>query len=185
MKITAVEITPVQIPMKHAYGEATSIPAAVASIQTDEGVSGVGHVITLYGRQFDLLIAAARELAAQIIGDDPRYPERIHKKILPGGPGSGGIVNNAGAAIDVAVWDVAAKSAGIPLYRMLGGFQNRVPAYASLRLGRTLPTGQLPEIATSLVEQGFRAMKMNVAGPGGIAKDIERVRLVREAIGPD
>src|ERR1051326_2926216 len=87
MKITAVEITPVEIPMKHAYGEAASVPAAVASIQTDEGINGVGHVITLYGRQFELLVAAARELAAQIIGDDPRYPERIHKKILPGGPG--------------------------------------------------------------------------------------------------
>src|SRR5207245_1249261 len=83
--------------------------------------------------------------------------------------------NGATAALDVGVWDLAAKIAGLPLYRLLGGYRNRVPAYASLRLGRALPTEKLPDIASSLVAQGFRAMKMNLGGQATVDAELVRV----------
>jgi L-alanine-DL-glutamate epimerase-like enolase superfamily enzyme len=185
MKITSVEIIPVQAPMEFAYGDATEIPSAIASLKTDEGLEGIGHVTPLYGRQFKSLVVAAEELGEQLVGEDPRRPERIHRKILADGLGTGGNGNNAAAALDVAVWDLAAKAAGQPLYKMLGGYRDRVPVYASLRLGRSLPTGKLPEIAKSLVEQGFGAMKMNLGGQASFDADLERIRVVRETIGRD
>jgi L-alanine-DL-glutamate epimerase-like enolase superfamily enzyme len=102
---------------------------------------------------------------------------------VPDGQG-GGIVNVAAAVLDIAVWDLAAKAANLPLYRLLGGYRNRIPVYASLRLGRDVATADLPEVAASLAEQGFRAMKMNLGGQTSIAADVARVRAVREAIGP-
>jgi L-alanine-DL-glutamate epimerase-like enolase superfamily enzyme len=105
--------------------------------------------------------------------------------MLPDGLGFGGVGNMAAAILDIAVWDLAGKAAGLPLYRLLGGYRNRVPAYASLRLSRAIPTAELPEIAGLLVEQGFRAMKMNLGGQPSIDGEIARVRAVREAIGPE
>src|SRR5581483_2459852 len=95
MKITAVEVIGVQVPMEFAYGDATQIPSAIATIRTDEGLEGLGHVTTLYGRQFKSLIAAVEELAEQLVGEDPRNPERIHRKILADGLGVGGTGNLA------------------------------------------------------------------------------------------
>jgi L-talarate/galactarate dehydratase len=185
MKITSVEIIPIQAPMEFAYGDATEIPSVIARVQTDEGLEGIGHVTLLYGRQFKSIVVGAEELGEQLVGEDPSRPERIHRKILADGLGTGGAGNYAAAALDVAVWDLAAKAAGQPLYKLLGGYRDRVPVYASLRLGRALPTGKLPEIAGSLVEQGFRAMKMNLGGQATIDADLERIRAVRETIGGD
>jgi len=105
----------------------------------------------------------------------------------PGGSwsGSGGIPTQATAALDVAIWDLAAKAAGLPLYRLLGGYRNRVRAYATTRLGRDLSLPELVQTASALVKEGFKAVKMNVAGHPSVAIEVERVRAVREAIGPD
>jgi L-alanine-DL-glutamate epimerase-like enolase superfamily enzyme len=99
--------------------------------------------------------------------------------------GSGGAANVAAAVLDIAVWDLAAKAADMPLHRLLGGYQNRAAAYASLRLGRALTLDALPKVADSLVEQGFRAMKMNLGAESSVEAEVARVRAVREAIGPD
>jgi L-alanine-DL-glutamate epimerase-like enolase superfamily enzyme len=161
------------------------VSAVVVRLQTDEGIEGLGHAITLGDRHFRSLAVAVEELAELLIGEDPRQPERIHRAMLPDGGSTGGIANAAAAALDVGVWDLAGKAAGLPLYRMLGGYRNRIPAYASLRLGRALPTGKLAEIASALVQQGFKAMKMNLGGQATIDAELERVQTVRDAIGPD
>jgi L-alanine-DL-glutamate epimerase-like enolase superfamily enzyme len=91
----------------------------------------------------------------------------------------------ATAAIDIAIWDLTGKAAGLPLWRLLGGFRDRVPAYASLRLGRDKQPAELPGIARSLVEQGFRAMKTNLGPDTSVEVAVNRIRGVREAIGKD
>ncbi len=184
MKIAQVDVLQVRVPLDNPYGAAREVPAAVACLKTDEGLDGVGHVMPLYGRQFRSLVAAVQELAEVIIGADPRRPELVHRKMIPDGTGTGGVGNMAAAALDIAVWDLAAKAAGLPLHRMLGGHKDRVPVYASLRLGREVPAEELPKIARSLVAQGFRAMKMNLGGEATPEADLARVRSVREAIGP-
>lgn len=184
MRVTAVETIPVRVPMEVRYGEIEAVTGVVVRARTDQGIEGVGHAITLSDRSFRSLVVTVQELGELLVGEDPRQPERIHRKIVPDG-GAGGIGNVAAAALDVAVWDLAGKIAGQPLYRLLGGFRNRIPCYASLRLGRSVETPDLPEIAASLVEQGFKAMKTNLGGQPTVGDEVARIRAVREAIGPE
>ncbi|MFI5267031.1 MAG: mandelate racemase/muconate lactonizing enzyme family protein [Chloroflexota bacterium] len=183
MKVTTVEVLPVDVPVDFPYGQARSVPAAVARVRTDDGLEGFGHAMPLYGKNFRSLVVAVEELAELVVGEDPRQPERINHKIAPNP--AGGIGTMATAAIDIAMWDLTAKAAGLPLWRLLGGFRNRVPAYASLRLGRDKQASELPAIARSLVEQGFRAMKTNLGPETSVEVAVNRIRGVREAIGKD
>ena len=183
MKVSAVEVLPVDVPVDFPYGQARSVPAAVARVRTDDGLEGLGHAMPLYGKNFRGLVVTVEELGEMILGEDPRQPERIHHKIAPNP--AGGIVTMATAAIDIAIWDLTGKAAGLPLWRLLGGFRDRVPAYASLRLGRDKQPAELPGIARSLVEQGFRAMKTNLGPDTSVEVAVNRIRGVREAIGKD
>ncbi len=88
------------------------------------------------------------------------------------------------AALDVALWDLLGKTVGQPLAVMLGGGRDRVPCYSSAGLRRHQTPEQLQEDAASMVRQGFRAMKLRL-GSRSVAEDVERARLVREAIGPE
>ena len=87
--------------------------------------------------------------------------------------------------IDIALWDLKAKAAGLPLYKLLGGFTNRIPAYIA---GGYYEEGKgLKELAQEMkqnLEIGAKAVKMKV-GAVPINEDVERVRVVREAVGPD
>ena len=182
MKITSVEVLPVQIPIE---GHVAAVSAAVVRLRTDDGAEGLGHAIPFSPQQFRSMMVAVEALGELLVGQDPTRPERVHRMLLPSGWGLGGVGNVATAALDVAVWDLAAKRAGLPLYRLLGGYRSRVPAYASLRLRLTLAIAELQQVAAPLVAQGFRAVKMNVGGQATVAAEVARVRAVREAIGPD
>jgi len=87
------------------------------------------------------------------------------------------------SAIDGALWDLLGKAAGLPLYRLLGGAQDRVPAYHSGGLWLSRPIDALAREAEGFVAEGFRAVKMRLGLPDP-AEDIARVRAVRDAIGP-
>jgi L-alanine-DL-glutamate epimerase-like enolase superfamily enzyme len=137
----------------------------------------------LYDRGFASILAALRELAGRVVGEDPRQPERLWAKLNPGL--FGGVAALAVAAIDVAVWDLNGKAAGLPLWRLLGGHRRRIPAYASLRLGREHPLDKLPDMAAGLLQEGFRAMKMNLGAEASIEAELARVRAVRGAIDQD
>ncbi len=182
MRITSVEVLRVGIPIDWRRDP---VVAVVARLSTDEGLEGLGHAIPFSGLHFRSLVVAIEELGELLVGEDPQRPEQVHRKLMPSGTGYGGVDNVAASALDIAVWDLAAKRAGLPLHRMLGGYRSRVPAYASLRLGRTIATADLPRVAASLAEQGFRAMKMNLGGQPSIEAEVARVRAVREAIGPE
>ncbi len=182
MKITAVEVLPVEVPIDHPYGAVQTVNAAVAQITTDDGLTGLGHAMPLYSRgTFRSLVAAMEDLGELLLGQDPRQPEALQAKVAPNPPG--GVGTMATAALDVAVWDLTAKAAAMPLWRLLGGFRGRVPAYASLRLGRDKSAAELPGIAISLKEQGFKAMKTNLGPDTSVGVAVERIRGVREAIG--
>jgi L-alanine-DL-glutamate epimerase-like enolase superfamily enzyme len=87
------------------------------------------------------------------------------------------------SALDTACWDVAAQQAGVPLYRYLGGTRPRVPTYASSGLWLDYTTDELLREAQGFVAAGHRAMTMRLGRAPAV--DLERVRLVREAIGPE
>jgi len=181
MKITAVEVQAYRIPIAWRVDP---VVAAVARVRTDDGLEGLGPAIPFSALHVRSLVMAIKELGELLLDEDPRQPERVHRKLMPGGAGNGGNENVAVAALDIAVWDLAARSAGLPLYRVLGGYRDRIPVYASLRLGRDLSPALLAETAAALIEQGFTAVKMNLGGDAGLAADVARVRAVRETIGP-
>ncbi|NJN82460.1 MAG: mandelate racemase/muconate lactonizing enzyme family protein, partial [Caldilineaceae bacterium] len=129
---------------------------------------------------------AIEYFAPLLIGEDPRDVERLwHAMWVPKLVGRRGITTRAISAIDIGLWDLRAKLANMPLYKLLGGFRDRVPTYIA---GGYYEEGKgLDELAQEMVDNvamGATAIKMKV-GALSIREDAERVRVVREAVGPD
>jgi L-alanine-DL-glutamate epimerase-like enolase superfamily enzyme len=158
-------------------------------LRTDQGVEGIG--VTLYGgRMTGSLRTAVEELAAITVGEDPMRIEGIVAKLRQGtgdACGPGGIFTLALSAIDVALWDIKGKLLEQPLWKLLGGHRDRVATYASGSLRRGLTDDQAQRAARTLVQKGFREMKTQMGLPGNPtpAEEVRRVRVVRDAIGPD
>lgn len=163
---------------KHTY---THSGLLIVKVHTDDGVCGVG-----VGAKGDLIVDIIDHLKTLLIGEDPINVERLWNKMwVPKLIGRRGLTTRAIAGIDIALWDLRAKVANLPLYKLLGGFRDRVPTYVA---GGYYEDGKgLKELAQEMVdnvELGARAIKMKV-GAVPIAEDAKRVRVVREAIGPD
>ncbi len=187
MRITSVETIPVSIPInptraiRGSRGGHTTSPFLLVLLRTDEGVTGLGEVsCTPIWSGEDQVTAAhfVEEIAEPcLVGRDPRDVERLARgldRALAGNPFTK-------AGIEMALWDVLGKVAGLPLYRLLGGsVREYVPTKFSVS---GVEPERAAEIAAWAVEQGFRAMKVKVGTDP--EQDLARVRAVREAIGPD
>jgi L-alanine-DL-glutamate epimerase-like enolase superfamily enzyme len=99
--------------------------------------------------------------------------------------GPGGLLHCALAPLDIAVWDAAGKTLGQPLARLLGGFRDRVPAYASDGLWYSLSPADLASAARHHVQEGFPAVKLRLGREPTPDREVRRVEAVREAVGPD
>ena len=193
MKITSFEAATLAIPEDDPLAnmpeeEGRTRPIVILTLHTDQGISGIG--ITFYGGKLtSSLRAAVDELAALTIGEDPMRTEHIIAKLRLAGDaaGPGGIFTLALSAIDIALWDIKGKLLEQPLWKLLGGHRDRVPTYASGSLRRGLNDAQAEKAARILADKGFTQMKTQMALPGNptIADEIRRIRIVRDAIGPD
>jgi L-alanine-DL-glutamate epimerase-like enolase superfamily enzyme len=194
MKITSYETAILNIPeddplanMPEEAGRTR--PVVTLRLRTDAGIEGIGA--TLWGgRLTGGLRAAVDALAELTIGADPQRVEAIIARLngaAAASSGPGGIFTLALAAIDIALWDIKGKALEQPLWKLLGGHRDRVATYASGSLRRGLTHDQAQRAARTLVEKGFVEMKTQMALPGNPppAEEIRRVRVVREAIGPD
>jgi L-alanine-DL-glutamate epimerase-like enolase superfamily enzyme len=162
----------------HTY---THVTLGIVKIETDEGITGIG-----LGSTGPIERATIEYLKTELIGEDPIDVERLwHKMWVPKLVGRRGLTTRAISAIDIGLWDIRGKVAGLPLYKLLGGYRDRVPTYIA---GGYYEEGKgLPELAREMqdnVEMGARAVKMKV-GAVSIREDAERVKVAREAIGPD
>ena len=192
MKIQQVKTNVVRLPAEEPLVGAPvagSMMREYVTVQvfTDDGIEGIG-VTGFGGKIMRALKAAVDDFAELIKGDDPLRYEAIAAKLraaaAPCGPQ--GVAMLALAAIDIALWDIRGKAFGVPLARLLGGLRDRVPAYASGALMRTSPLKDVERAAAALVEKGYRQMKTQMAVDGLTpAQEIERIRVVRNAIGPD
>jgi L-alanine-DL-glutamate epimerase-like enolase superfamily enzyme len=194
MKISRIETHIVRLPSEEplANGPASFGPYrefVTIRIDTDQGLHGVG--LTFFGGAIiGALKKAVEDLGALTIGEDPMRIEAIGYKLrglVADWAGPGGIFTLALSAIDMALWDIKGKALGQPLATLLGGLRDKVPTYASGALMRMFELDHVVKAAPRLVEKGFRQMKMQLALPGDTspAKEVQRARLVREAIGPD
>ena len=137
MKITDLRTVAVRVPVERPTAIATRQLAAreyiLVWIDTDTGHTGIGYTYagTVGGQAvYDLLKDALRPL---LIGQDPQLIERhwaaMYQEVLL--TGRRGAAMRAISAIDIALWDLLGKIADLPLYRLLGGWADAVPAYAS------------------------------------------------------
>ena len=121
-----------------------------------------------------------------LVGQDPLDNEALwHAMWKPKLVGRRGISTRIISGIDIALWDIKGKIAGMPLYKLLGGFTNKVDTYIA---GGYYEEGKgLKELAKEMednIELGARAVKIKV-GAVSINEDVERVRICRESIGPN
>ncbi|MCG8350381.1 MAG: mandelate racemase/muconate lactonizing enzyme family protein [Chloroflexales bacterium] len=185
MKITKISLETYSWPRKqpiangkHTY---TNYGMTLVNIETNEGITGIG-----IGGAGKIARATIAKLTPLLIGEDPLDVERLwHKMWAPKLIGRRGFTTRAISIIDIGLWDLRAKAAGMPLYKLLGGYRDRVPIYIAggyYAEGRGLK--ELAEEMVSYVEMGARAVKMKI-GALPIPEDVARVKAVREAIGPD
>lgn len=199
MKIVRVSATPLNIPVRIdvlGLDRETSLSLCLTEVETDNGL--VGHGMTAITEE-EVIAAAVREVAGPaLVGEDPLATERLWDKLywLLSPRGQTGYASHVIAALDVALWDLKARSLGLPLWRLLGGARRRVPVYATFGFG-FFDREELAEAAKLWVSQGFRRLKMTVGGHAlarrdeprpideVIDEDVRRVRAVREAVGTE
>jgi L-alanine-DL-glutamate epimerase-like enolase superfamily enzyme len=153
---------------------------------TDQGLVGIG--LTFFGGALTPALKAAVDAFGRlVVGEDPTQVESIVAKIrrAAGGSGPGGIFALALSAVDMACWDLKGKAVGQSVCALLGGLRDRAPTYASGALMRPHPVDYLAKAGPRLRDMGFRQMKMQCGSEPTVAASIERVRVMRESIGPD
>jgi len=159
---------------------------ALLELGTDQGLVGIG--LSFFGGALTATLRAAIDaLATLLIGDDPTQTEAIAAKLrrAAGSSGPGGIFTLALSAIDMACWDLKGKALGQSVCALLGGLRDRAPTYASGALMRPHPIDYLAKAGPRLRDMGFRQMKMQCGSEPTVAASVERVRVMRESIGPD
>jgi L-alanine-DL-glutamate epimerase-like enolase superfamily enzyme len=190
VKITDVAVDVLRVPVDRPYSAGGRTVDAnwhvLARIATSDGVEGFGYVV--YPRP-DLMTAighAARELGEHLLGMSVLEPEAAWERLARRGDwvGPGGLLHCALAPLDIAVWDAAGKSIGQPLHRLLGGCRDRLPAYASDGLWVSLSLTDLAASAKRHVADGFGAVKLRLGKEATAELEAERVRAVRDAVGP-
>jgi L-alanine-DL-glutamate epimerase-like enolase superfamily enzyme len=153
----------------------------IVKIETDAGVTGYG-----VGRPRPGEKEFRAQFLSTLVGKDPTMTEAIWSSLWsPKMSGRRGYETRALSSIDIALWDLKAKLAGMPLYKLLGGYRKDIPIYIA---GGYYSTGkghlELQKEMESYVALGARGVKMKV-GAVAIKDDIARIRAVREVIGPD
>jgi L-alanine-DL-glutamate epimerase-like enolase superfamily enzyme len=189
MKITAITATPISFRLPEGktvtmgVGSTTKRDAIVVRVDTDEGLIGWGEAHP--GRSPGAVTSLIRStLAPMLVGmeatDVVGAWQRVHRMQLSShGLGAGACLALSG--IDMALWDIRGKAAGMPLYKLLGGTRRRIPAYAGgIALGYQ-PKESLADEARSYIERGYKALKLRFGD--GVRNDIDRALHVREQLG--
>jgi len=146
----------------------------ITEVLTDEGLTGYGAAEAMWGWGGVHRAAIEGMLKPRLVGKDVFATEEIiqHCRDVPG----------RAWMVENAVWDIVGKAAGLPVYRMWGGFQQRVRAYASW--GRVRSPAQAAEDAHAVREAGFTALKLRFHQPD-LASDLAVVQAIRQALGDE
>lgn len=209
MRIVKVETIPLAYPCSqpfyNAIGKSTQRCCLVVRVHTDDGVVGVGEAAFYGGPMVSTATVIEREIAPKILGLDPLNIEYIWNKLYYDAfqHSRGGIFVCALSGIDMALWDIRGKALRQPVYKLLGGYRNRVKVYAS---GGFYAQGKdkaaLAAELKGYVNQGFDTVKMKVGrtytpmNPCELSdtpdectlrfsEDIQRVIAAREAVGSE
>ena len=186
MKITDVRLEgyswPRAVPISNGKHTYTHSGRTFIFVETDEGITGIG----LAGGDDAIAKAIVEHYKPQLIGQDPFNNERIWDMLWePKLTGRRGLTTRVISGIDIALWDIKGKATNQPVYKLLGGYTDKIPVYIAggyYEEGKGLK--ELQEETRTSVALGAEAVKMKV-GAVPINEDVERVKAVREAMGPD
>ena len=185
MKIERVEVFGVAVPLigeyKNAYRSKSIQKSAIVRITATGGAVGLGNIDLSPGYSKETIEDSLRvletRLAPLVVGMDPTNVHRVLEKIEPAISG----FLDAKAAIEMACVDLSARVAGMPVHGYLGGaVQDRLLFNAWIGI---LPPDEAAKETFEWKQKGFRSAKIKVGG--NIEADRDRVRAVREAVGPD
>jgi len=192
-RITGVKLSSVTLPLPTGISDAkvltgrqkpmTEVAVLFAEITTEAGLEGIGISYSKRAGgpgQF----AHAREIAPVLISEDPSDIAKIWDKLMWAGAsvGRSGLSVQAIAAFDVALWDIKAKRAGLPLAKLLGAHRDSVRCYNTSGGFLHAPIEEMLERAGESLASGIGGIKIKVGHPDN-AVDIARVTAVREKIG--
>ncbi|MDT0300887.1 L-talarate/galactarate dehydratase [Streptomonospora wellingtoniae] len=194
-RVTAVRLSSVTLPLDTPISDAkvltgrqrpmTEVAMLFAEISTESGLDGVGFSYSKRAGgpgQF----AHAAEIAPALLGEDPSDIAKIWEKLAWTGAsvGRGGLAVQAIAAFDIALWDLKAKRARLPLAKLLGAHRDSVRCYNTSGGFLNAPVEEVLEKSNAAVEAGIGGVKLKVGHPDSTV-DLARVRAVREHLGPD
>lgn len=184
MKITHVETWEVKMGLREpytiAYETISQANNIFIRIETNKGITGYGCAapdLEITGETCDTVLQACRDTIIPLLKDsDPLriafILERLRKvKTVVPGP-------SATAMVDMALYDILGKTAGMPIYRLLGGFRKNFRTSVTIGI---LPLDETVKKAVDFARQGFKALK--IKGGSNVDADIEKILKVREAIG--
>ncbi|MBX3440716.1 MAG: mandelate racemase/muconate lactonizing protein [Planctomycetaceae bacterium] len=187
MKITHVEAIPVNVPLKAgmttktSHGVHATSPYVIVRLHTDAGLIGLGEATVAprwSGETSHGSVAIINGLfAPALIGEDPTQITRLRRKL------EATIRLNpfTKAAVEMALWDLSGKAAGVPVYQLLGG---KVRDEMAIRLVvGSLDVASAVALAQQFLDAGVKCLKVKVGLDPD--QDVERVRAVRELAGPD
>jgi L-alanine-DL-glutamate epimerase-like enolase superfamily enzyme len=154
-------------------------------VDTDAGHRGLGFAYSLQGGGRAMKALADDDLAPLLIGEDPLDHERLTAKVYwrLQSIGRRGLVMHAWSAVDLALWDVKGKAAGLPLYKLLGGARESAPAYVADTGWLWMDPHDIVEATQPRLAEGMMGVKVRVGGSP--EQDAERLSEIREALGED
>lgn len=163
----------------------TEVVFLFAEITTELGHSGIGFS---YSKRAGgpAQYAHAKEVAEGLIGEDPNDIARIYTKLLWAGAsvGRSGVATQALAAVDIALYDLKAKRAGLPLAKLLGSYRDSVRTYNTSGGFLNATLEEVKDRASRSIEEGIGGIKIKVGLPDS-TEDLRRVAGIRDHIGPD
>lgn len=186
MRIVEVRATTCDVPLPRpiVMGEIhfDSREYLVVEVVTDTGLTGVGFGMT---RGSPVAAVVERSLAPSLVGEDPMLTEQLWERMyyrnLP--MGQRGIFMRALSAVDIALWDVKAQAAGLPLWQLLGGARSRVPV--SMAGGYPASDRTITDLEAEVADYAARGFRMVKLAAGELAEDTARLRAARRALGDE
>lgn len=194
-RIEAVKLSSVILPLATPISDAkvltgrqqpmTEAAMLFVEIRTEQGHKGIGFSYSKRAggpAQF----AHAKEIAPTLIGEDPNDIAKIWTKLVWAGAsvGRSGVATQAIAAVDIALWDLKAKRAGLPIAKLLGAHRDSVQCYNTSGGFLHTPIEQVLENASQSLASGIGGIKIKVGQPDWKA-DITRLEKIREYLGDD
>ncbi|MEL6268031.1 MAG: uroporphyrinogen decarboxylase, partial [Pseudomonadota bacterium] len=165
------------------HGRMAGFEVVTARVTDADGAEGVGYTFTCGVNGGAIADILGREMTPRVIGRDADLTEAIWLDLWWAFHygGRGGPTVLALSALDMALWDLKARRAGLPLWRLLGGFDPKVPCYAG-GIDLDLSAAELIDQTHANRANGHRAIKMKVGRPV-LREDVEKIAAMRETFG--